>query len=31
MKKKKKTIELAESLVTIVEDLKRNDNSTVLA
>jgi hypothetical protein len=31
MKKKKKTIELAENLVTIVEDLKRNDNSTVLA
>jgi hypothetical protein len=27
MKKKKKTIELAENLVTIVEALKRNDNS----
>jgi|GEM_PF-2161079 len=28
---KEKTIELAEDLVAIVEDLKTNDNSTVLA
>jgi hypothetical protein len=31
MKKKKKTMELAEDLVAIVEDLKTNDNSTALS